>query len=33
MNKSDTQEGSNGDLHNGGSLGDLGLSDHRWEWQ
>ena len=33
MDKSDTQEGLDGDLHNGGSLGDLGISDHCWEWQ
>jgi hypothetical protein len=33
MNKSDTQEGLNGDLHNLGNLGDLGISDHSWEWQ
>jgi hypothetical protein len=27
MNNSDTQEGLNGDLRNGSSLGDLGISD------
>ncbi len=33
MNKSDTQEGLNGDLHNDGSLGALGISDHCREWR
>jgi hypothetical protein len=31
MNKSDTQEGLNGDLHIDGSLGDLGVSGHSWK--
>jgi hypothetical protein len=31
MNKSDAQEGLNGDLHNGGGLGDFGIADHCWE--
>jgi hypothetical protein len=30
MKKSDKHEGLNGDLHNGGSLGSRGMSNHCW---